>query len=102
MAPWPLAWRSLRALFHPQARDPLGHLDLLATARDEEGPAALTNGVTVDDALDDVAARRDLVHDVEERVLEHRAEPAGTGLVPDRFLGRHFERVLGEDQLDAV
>ena len=49
-----------------------------------------------------VAARGDLVHHVQQRVLEDGAQAAGAGLVADRLVGAGLQRVLGEDQLDAV
>ena len=42
-------------------------------------------------ALLDVAARRDLVHHVQQRVLEHGAQTARAGLVADGFLGAGLE-----------
>ena len=39
-------------------------------------------------------ARRDLVHHVEQRVLEDGAQAAGAGLVADRLVGAGLERVL--------
>ena len=69
---------------------------------EEERAAEAADGVGVDDALLDVAAAGDLVHDVEEAVLEDGAEAAGAGLVAEGLFGGGFEGVLGEDELDVV
>src|SRR5262249_9173195 len=92
----------LSALFGPQARHPFAGFDFLAAPGDQERATARPDGLGVDDALGDVVAGGNLVHDVEKGVLEDRAEAAGAGLVADGLFCRRLERVLGEDELDAV
>src|SRR5260370_5677576 len=53
-------------------------------------------------SLFDAAARRDVVHDVEHRVLEDGAQSARARLAQKRFFGNGLKRTLGELQLDAV
>src|SRR5262245_1683231 len=55
-----------------------------------------------DHTLGDVLARGKLEHDVEQSVLDDRAQAAGTGLAFERLVGDLPERVVGEDQLDRV
>ena len=58
--------------------------------------------VAVDDALRDVGARRQLVHDLEQHLFEDRAQPASAGAALQRFVGDRLERVVGERELDVV
>src|SRR5262245_33375860 len=70
--------------------------------RDERRANALRDALLRDHALGDVAPRRQLEHHVEQRCLDDRAEPAGTGLALERAVGDLPHRVVGEDELDAV
>src|SRR5262249_49591934 len=45
---------------------------------------------------------RQLEHDVEQRVLDDRAQATRTGLALERLVGDLPERVVGEDELDVV
>ena len=69
---------------------------------DQGRPAALRDRLLGDDALGHVAARGQLELDVEQRLLEDRAQAAGAGLAFQRLVGDRLEAVLGEDQLDVV
>ena len=63
---------------------------------------ALLDRFTGHHAFADVIARRQLELDVEQGVLDDRAQSAGAGLADQRLVGDRLERVLGEDQLDPV
>src|SRR6267142_305254 len=52
-------------------------------------------------AADHVRPRRDVVHHVQHRLLEHRTQAAGAGAALDRGLSDGLERVVGEVQLHA-
>jgi hypothetical protein len=54
------------------------------------------------DALAHVAAGGELEHDLEEDLLDDRAQAAGAGLALERLVGHRLEGVLREDQLDRV
>ena len=54
------------------------------------------------DALRDVAARRQLELDLEQDLLEDRAQAARAGVALERLVGDRAERVVGEVQLDPV
>src|SRR5215471_13890212 len=71
-------------------------------ARDERRADALRDRLLRDHALGDVAPRRKLEHHVEQRGLDDRAEPAGTGLALERAVGDLPHCVVGEDELDVV
>src|SRR5215468_870244 len=68
----------------------------------DNGRGRLVNDVLVDEDLANVRLRRDLVHDVEHRRLEDRAQAAGAALVAERVLRDLLQRALGELHLDAV
>src|SRR5215211_3552856 len=70
--------------------------------RHERGFEALLDGVLGHDALLDVATRGQLELHLEQRVLEDRAQAAGAGLALEGAVGDRAERVVGEDELDAV
>src|SRR5512139_2317605 len=55
-----------------------------------------------DDALADVALRRDLVHHVEHDVLEDGAKAPRAGLPLDRLLGYGVQRLVGEFELHVL
>ena len=69
---------------------------------DQGRAPALGDRLLGDHALGDVAARGQLELDVEQRLLEDRAQAAGAGLALQRLVGDRLEAVLGEDQLDVV
>ena len=69
---------------------------------DQGRRAAALDRLLGDDALGHVAARGQLELDVEQRLLEDRAQAAGAGLALQRPVGDRAERVLGEDELDVV
>src|ERR1019366_8598034 len=69
---------------------------------DDERRLALRDDVFVDDRLFDPAARRDVVHDVEHRVLEDGPETAGAGLAYERLFRHRLQRAFGELELHAV
>src|SRR6266540_4160506 len=73
-----------------------------AGARDERRLQVVRDRLLRDRALRDIGARRQLEHDVEERVLDDRAEAARARLALERLVGDLPERVLGEDELDVV
>src|SRR5262249_20366277 len=70
--------------------------------RDERRLEVLLDRLLRDHALGDVAPRRQLEHDVEQRVLDDRAEAARAGLALERLVGDLPERVVREDELDVV
>src|SRR5919204_2225085 len=70
--------------------------------RDERRLEALLDRLLRDRAFDDVVARRELEHDVEERRLDDRAQAARAGLTLERLVRDLPKRVLGEDELDVV
>jgi len=69
---------------------------------DERGLEPLLDRLLGDDALLDVAARGQLELDVEQGVLEDRAQAARASLALERLVGDRGQRVLREDELDAV
>src|SRR3954452_6489375 len=69
---------------------------------DERGLDALLDRLLRHRALDDVLARRELEHHVEQGALDDRAEAAGAGLALESLLRNLRERLLGEDELDRV
>src|SRR3954454_4105464 len=77
-------------------------LVVCAGAGDERGLDALLDRLLGDRALDDVVARRQLEHHVEQGALDDRPQAAGAGLALERLLGDLPEGVLGEDELDVV
>src|SRR5579884_1904545 len=92
----PGEWRSGRGVGQ------VFHLDDALAARQQQRRLALGDRVGADDALAHVAARRDLVHHLEQHLFDQGAQAAGAGLVLQRALGRRLEGVLGEYQLDLV
>src|SRR3954453_13227735 len=73
-----------------------------AAGGDERRAVALRDRLFGDHALGDVAAGRELEHDVEQRRLDDRAQAACTGLPLERLVGDLPHRVVGEDELDVV
>src|SRR3954447_2317471 len=69
---------------------------------DERGLDALLDRLLRDRALDDVLARRELEHHVEQGALDDRAQSASAGLALESLLRDLRERLLGEDELDRV
>ena len=69
---------------------------------DERGVEPLLDRLSGDHALAHVAPRRQVEHDVEQRVLDDAAQAAGARLQGQRLVGDGVQRLLGEDQLDAV
>ena len=49
-----------------------------------------------------VAARGELELDLEQDLLDDRAQPARAGLALERLVGDRRQRVVGEDELDAI
>src|ERR1700716_4000769 len=74
----------------------------LLVLREEERLHAALDRIAGDDDLPDVRARRDLVHHVEEYLLDDRPETAGTGLPFRRALGGRLKRIRRELELDLV
>src|SRR5439155_2666037 len=56
----------------------------------------------VDDAFDDVGAGRQVVHHLEEHLLEDRAQAASAGAALQRLVGDGVERVVAEHEVDVV
>src|SRR4051812_27382146 len=73
-----------------------------AAGGDGRRAVALRDRLFGDHALGDVAAGRELEHDVEQRRLDDRAQAARAGLPLERFVGDLPHRVVGEDELDVV
>src|SRR5205807_3283858 len=76
-------------------------LDALG-ARHERRLQVLLDRLLRNDALGDVATRRELEHDVEQSVFDDRTEPARAGFALERLVGDLPQRVLGEHELDRV
>src|SRR5207244_10609656 len=74
----------------------------LSRAGKQQRPPQSADGIRIYDALLDVAARRNFIHYVEQALLQHGPQPAGAGLVPERFLGCGFERIIRKNKLDVV
>src|SRR5215831_5480829 len=68
----------------------------------QDGLACALDHVLVDQHLADRGLRRDLVHDLEHRLLQDRTQPARARLVTHGLLGHRHQRALGELELDAV
>src|SRR5690349_12834433 len=77
-------------------------LAALGLARDEGRSDVVLHDLPGDDDLRDVAPRRDVVHHVEEDLLDDRAQAACSGAALERRLGDRVDRVVGELELDAV
>src|SRR5438093_2500816 len=77
-------------------------LDQPIEAVEQQRWLVVLDDLGVDDDLLDVAARRDVEHDVEQDVLDHGPQAACAGLELERVLGGRLERVLGEDELDLI
>ena len=60
------------------------------------GVHVLEHDATVDDALRDVGAARQVVHHVEQHLFEDGAQAAGAGAPLERLVGDRLERVVGE------
>src|SRR4051794_10877420 len=75
---------------------------LSGSVGDQHRALALLDRLLGDDALLNVAAGGQLELDVEQRLLEDRAEAAGAGLALERLVGDRAEGVGGEDQVDVV
>src|SRR4029450_10312668 len=99
---WPSAcspgcrpWRSGAAL-------PARPLRGLPVAGDQGGVDAAGDDVGGDHTAADVVARRQVVLDVEEDLLEDRPQAAGARAALDRLVGDRLEGVVGELQLHPV
>ncbi len=57
---------------------------------------------SVDDALGDVGAARQVVHHLEEHLLEDGAEAPRPGAPEQRLLGDRVERIVGQLELDVI
>src|SRR6478735_874553 len=77
-------------------------LAALGLARDEGRGDVVLDDLPGDDHLGDVAPRRDVVHHVEEDLLDDRAQAAGAGAALEGRLGDRVDGVVGELELDAV
>src|SRR6478609_5251148 len=77
-------------------------LAALGLARDEGRSDVVLDDLPGDDHLGDVAPRRDVVHHVEEELLDDRAQAAGAGAALEGRLGDRVDGVVGELELDAV
>src|SRR5262245_147816 len=69
---------------------------------DEGGGDAFEHDGAVDHALGDVGAAREVVHDLEEHLLEDRPQPTGTRPPFQRLLADGLEGIVGEDEVDVV
>src|SRR5262245_21795952 len=69
---------------------------------DEGGGDALEHDGAVDHALGDVGAAREVVHDLEEHLLEDRPQAPGARPPLQRLLAHSLEGVVGEDEIDVV
>src|SRR4051812_582284 len=81
---------------------PLGLLDGDLRTWHERGIDPLEDDAAVDDATTDVAAARQVVHDVQQHLFEDRPQPACPGAAQQRLVGDGLERVVAELQVDAV
>src|SRR5262249_10668731 len=79
-------------------------VDALVDGRlgEQEREPAGADRLLGDDALADVGSIRYVVHHLEKRLLDDRAERPGTRLAIERDLGGRLERARGERQLDLV
>src|SRR5207302_4278230 len=68
----------------------------------ERGVDTIEDDGAVDEAFADVAAARQVVHDLEEDLLEDGAQAARSGATKQRLLGNGLERVGRELELDIV
>ena len=66
------------------------------------GATRSSTTASVDDAAADVAAARQVVHHLEEDLLEDGAKASGAGAAEQRLVGDRLERVLGDLELDVV
>src|SRR5690606_6605094 len=69
--------------------------------RHEGGVDLLVHHGRVDDALGDVGAARKVVHDVQEHLLDDRAEAPRPGPAFEGLIGHRVEGVVGEVELDV-
>src|SRR5205085_9822341 len=74
----------------------------LLVLREQERLRLTIDRVRGNDHAAHVAARRDLVHHVEEHVLDRRAKSARTGLTLRGAARRREQRVGWDDQLDFI
>src|SRR5712671_5308180 len=70
--------------------------------RQEERQPTIADRLLGDDAFPDVVPLRDVVHHLEERLLDDRAQGPGAGLALEGDVGRRYERARREDELDLV
>src|SRR5690606_15808504 len=68
----------------------------------ERGVDALLDSSAGDHALAHITARRQVEHDAHERLFDDGAQPAGAGAALQRLARDGLQRLVGEDQLDAV
>ena len=79
-----------------------GRVALVGRLGDERRLDAALDRLLGHDALLDVAAGGQLELDLEQDLLDDRAQAAGAGLALERAIGDGLQRVVGEDQLDPV
>src|SRR4051795_11667360 len=82
--------------------DDLVEADFLRGLGHERRAETLLDGLLGHDALLDVATGRQLELHVEQGLLEDRAQAARPGLAGQGLVRNRGERLVGEDQLDAV
>src|SRR6185503_19584602 len=80
----------------------LWRVALVGRLGDERRLDAALDRLLGHDALLDVPAGGQLELDLEQDLLDDRAQAAGAGLAFQRTVGDGLERVVGEDQLDPV
>src|SRR4051794_9309323 len=79
-----------------------GGAAFLVVAGDEGRRLVVLDDGLVDDALRDVGAAREVVHHLEQHLLQDRPQTAGTRASRERLVGDGLERVVGEVQVDVV
>src|SRR3546814_18265729 len=62
----------------------------------------LEHDLAIDHALLDIGARRQVVHDVEEHLLEDGPQTTGPGASQQGLVGNRLESVVAELQLDVL
>src|SRR3546814_289405 len=68
----------------------------------ERGVDLLEHDLAIDHALLDIGARRQVVHDVEEHLLEDGPQTTGPGASKQGLVGNRLESVVAELQLDVL
>src|SRR5207245_1091450 len=101
MGAWTRAGRRLVPAWGGLGRALLGLLGRLGPAN-ERRVHLVQHDALVDDALGDVLAGGQLVHDVEQHLLEDGPQSAGAGGAQDGLVGDGAEGLFVELQFDAV